>query len=104
MPDNVRVVLHHREIQALAASPEMRDELLDAAGPVVSRARAGAPKDTGEGAASIRADAVMDDAVNEWTVRISWTRQRYYMIFHDGGTKHLAARRFLEEALEGALR
>jgi hypothetical protein len=33
----------------------------------------------------------------EWTARVSWDREHYYMSFHQLGTKSLPARPFLEE-------
>jgi hypothetical protein len=102
MPDStVRVVLDERAIRALSSSDEMRDLLLEEAQPIATDAAVRAPKRTGAGAGSIRAESVVD--FDEWTARVSWTRAHYYMYFHDRGTKYVQARRFLEEALEGAL-
>ena len=97
----VRVDVDERAVRALSSSADMRDLLLDAGEPVVRHARALAPKDTGEGAASIREEAVLDGFV--WTVRVSWDRAHFYMYFHDQGTKHIPARPFLEPALEAAI-
>ncbi len=99
---DVRIVLHQAEIDGLANDPQWRDVLLQAAQPVVAAAKAGAPKRTGEGAASIRAEEVLDGP--EWTVRVSWDRDRFYMYFHERGTRHLPARPFLVPALEGLAR
>lgn len=43
----VRVVVHERAVRELVAGPEVRDQLVAAAYPILSRARAGAPVDTG---------------------------------------------------------
>jgi HK97 gp10 family phage protein len=102
MPDNVRVVVGDRAIRALSSSNEMRDLLMDLAEPVVRGAQALAPKRSGRGAESIRAEPVRDGEA--WTVRVSWTRDRYYMYFHDRGTVHMPAREFLERALERVTR
>jgi HK97 gp10 family phage protein len=99
MADDVRIVVHQQAIDALAKDPDMRIELLDASVPVVDTARHEAPKRTGRGAASIRAEAVLDGP--EWTVRISWDRERFYMYFKEKGTRQLPARPFLVPALEG---
>lgn len=99
MASDVRVVLHHGAIDDLTLDPGIRAALLDAAIPVVSGARASAPKDSGRGAASIRAEPVLDGP--EWTVRISWTRERFYMYFKERGTTSLPARPFLVPTLEG---
>ena len=102
MPDDVHVVLDESAIRDLSASDEMRDALMDIADPVVLTARALAPKRSGRGAESIRAEPVFDSADREWTVRISWTRDHYYLYFHDHGTRQLPAREFLEAALRKA--
>lgn len=98
MPSDVRVVLNDAAIAALADNPEVRDLLLKAAEPAVRRAQATAPHRTGLGAASIHAEAVLDGP--GWTVRVGWERDRYYMFFHERGTKHLDARPFLVPGFE----
>jgi hypothetical protein len=102
MPDSdVLVVLDEDGFRELRSSDDMRDFLMEEAEPIVDRARYGAPKRTGRGAESIRAEPVMD--LDEWTVRVSWTRERYYMYFHNEGTKYVPEMGFLEAALEGSL-
>jgi hypothetical protein len=104
MPDaDVVVVLDEDGFRELRSSDDMRDFLMEQAGPVVERARLRAPKRTGRGAESIRAEPVMDSFLDEWTVRVSWTRERYYMYFHNEGTIYLPELGFLEAALEGAI-
>lgn len=95
---DVTIVLHQMAIDDLAKDPGMRAGLLEAAVPVVHRAAAHAPKNTGRGAASIRAEAVLDGP--EWTARISWDRDHYYMYFRERGTRQLPARPFLVPTLE----
>lgn len=76
------------------AGPEVRDLVMAAADrEAVPRAQAAAPKLSGAGAASIHAEAVLDGP--EWTARISWERHRYYMDFHERGTRYLDPRPFL---------
>lgn len=99
--DNVRVDVDEAAVEAVVRSVDMRDLLLEVAQPIEERVVAGAPKDTGEGAASIRREPVLDGP--DWTVRISWDRAHFYMYFHDRGTRRLPARPFLEPALEAAL-
>jgi HK97 gp10 family phage protein len=98
--DDVRIVLHQQAIDDLARDPDMRVGLLQASEPVVHQARGDAPKFTGRGAFSIHAEAVLDGP--EWTVRIGWDEERFYMYFHEVGTRKLPARPFLVPALEGA--
>jgi HK97 gp10 family phage protein len=97
----VRVDVDERAVDDVVRSVDMRDLLLETAKPVVRNAQAGAPKETGEGAESIRSEPVLDGP--DWTVRISWDRDHFYMYFHDRGTRRLPARPFLDPALEAAL-
>jgi len=101
MPDDIRVVHDESAYRALMTSDDLRDFLMEEAAPVVERAKSPgyAPRRTGAGAESIRAEPVVD--IDEWTVRVSWTRDRFYMYFHNEGTDRLRATNFLERALEG---
>lgn len=90
---DVQVVVHHAEIAKLGSSLEMRDALLEAVAPAVHEARARAPQRTGSGAASIRAEPVLDGPL--WEVHASWEQLRFYMRFHETGTVQLPARPFL---------
>jgi hypothetical protein len=94
--DDVRVVLHQGEIDKLSTDPALRAELLQRADPIVRESQFLAPKRTGLGAASIHVEAVLDGA--EWTARIGWTRDRFYMWFQHAGTQTLPARPFLVQA------
>lgn len=69
--------------------------LMELAQPVVRGAQAMAPKRTGLGAASIHAEFGEQSSVD-----ISWSRERYYMKFHELGSVHLPARPFLVPALD----
>lgn len=102
MAGDVRVVIHVAAVRDLADEPEIRDLVLEAATPVVSGAQGRAPKRTGAGAATIHAEAVLDGP--EWTAHVSWSRERYYLGFHELGTRSLPARPFLVPALEGLSR
>lgn len=98
-----RVVIDDSQINAIPRSEEFRRYQIDLAEAlVIPPARAGAPKDTGAGAASIFVDAVL--ATDQWEARVSWERTRYYMYFHEIGTVHMSARPFLVPALESAAR
>ncbi|MEU2699582.1 hypothetical protein [Micromonospora aurantiaca (nom. illeg.)] len=98
---DVRVVVDERAAKEYARSGDVLNLLMDVGQPVERYAQIGAPKATGEGAASIRREPVMDLAT--WTVRISWDRPHYYLYFHDRGTVHLPERPFMEPALEAAI-
>lgn len=95
--NDVRVVTDERALRALSSSDDMRDLLMEEAEPVERRMEMLAPKRTGAGARSIRREPVLD--VESWVVRISWTRDHYYLYFHDRGTVNMRATPFLEEAL-----
>lgn len=99
MPDNVRVDVDVAAVRSIVSSDDMRDFLMEEAKPVVARAQLLAPKKTGAGAASIRSEPVVD--FDEWTVRVSWDRDHYYLYFRDRGTVYQSAAPFLEQALEG---
>ena len=91
----VRVELNEAGFRDLRRDPGLRDELVAVANrTVVPGAKARAPKRTGYGASTIRAEPLFDD---EWTVRVSWDRSAYYMVFHQFGTRYLPAHPFLME-------
>src|SRR5258705_12191513 len=93
MPDDLRVVVDDAAVDHFMAGPEIKDSIMAGADPAAERAQAGAAKLTGEGAASMHAEAILDGP--EWTARISWDRVHYYMFFHERGTKFMDARPFL---------
>lgn len=93
MAGDVRVVLDERGFADITGSAEMRVAILDAAQALVPGARGRAPKETGAGAASIHAEPFLDDG--EWTARMSWAREMYYLRFSELGTRTLPARPFL---------
>lgn len=66
---------------------------------VAERAAQAAPKRTGEGAASIHAESVID--ATGLHVRVGWDSDHWYMLFSEVGTSRAAARPFLRPALEG---
>jgi HK97 gp10 family phage protein len=96
MADDVEVRVHDAAIVRLAGELGMRNALLDATRPRLMRAKASAPRETGGGAASIHAEAVLDRG--SWEVRASWDREHYYMHMHEGGTKYMPPRPFLVPA------
>lgn len=98
MANAERIEINQRAIDALAREAEVRAALLDVAEPRVRRARLRAPRQTGAGAASIRAEAVLDGPM--WEVRAGWDRAHYYMYFHEHGTEKLPARPFLLPAFD----
>lgn len=97
------VVLNQPAIDSLADDPQTLAAMLEAAKPVVDKARFDAPRRSGLGAASIQAQP-FSEIGGEQTVHISWDREHYYLGFHELGTVQLPARHFLEDALEGQAR
>lgn len=95
---DARVIVNQRELDALLRSPAARELLLDVSAPHVSEAQSRAPHATGAGAASIHAEPVLDDG--QWAALISWDRRRFYMYFHEQGTRSLPARPFLVPSFE----
>lgn len=100
MPILTKVEFHEAGFQELARQRAMRDVVLDAARLyVVGPARARAPKLTGFGAATIRADANLGP--DGWEARVSWSRAAPYMRHQQFGTRHMEANPFLVSTLEG---
>jgi HK97 gp10 family phage protein len=66
---------------------------------VADRAAQSADVWSDEGFASIHAEAVKDG--DEWTARVSWDEQHFYLLFSEVGTSKMPARPFLRPALEG---
>lgn len=94
----VPIIWNPAGIALLKADPILAANILEKAEPVVAEARANAPKRTGRGAASIRAEYVRDQDENH--VRIGWDVDHYYLRFHEQGTKYLEARPFLVPAVD----
>lgn len=97
MPDDVRVVLYESEIRRLAVDPLVVEALLDAGQDLADQAYFKAPKRSGEGAASIRPEYVLDGDSSE--VRVSWDREHYYMGMQQTGTRFLPAHPFMQGPL-----
>lgn len=79
MPSEVRVVVTVREqaIRDLARSPEMYDFLKNIVDEAAKAMRVGAPRKTGQGAASIHGEVHLGPDGYYGTA--SWTERRYYM-------------------------
>jgi hypothetical protein len=98
----VKVTTRDDAIADLLASRELPDLLLEASRPIVMGAKARAPRATGAGAESIRAEAVL--VRREWQAHISWSELRFYMLFHEVGTRYVPPRSFLVAAAKEATR
>lgn len=92
------IIWHPSGVALLKADPILAQNILEQVEPVVVEAKTNAPKRTGRGAASIRAEFVRDQDENH--VRIGWDVDHYYLKFHERGTKYLDARPFLVPALD----
>lgn len=92
------VRVNRAELARVAALPGVGAALRDVGDQVAERAAAAAPKDSGEGARSIRAELSDDRGLP--VVRVSWDRAHFYMLFHEVGTSRKSARPFLRPALD----
>lgn len=86
--------LDQAALKALMGSESVLRGLEHVGEQVAERAAQSAPKDSGEGAASIRAERVGDE------VRVSWDRDHFYLLFAEVGTSRQPARPFLRPALD----
>jgi HK97 gp10 family phage protein len=93
-----RVIVYPTAIAGLADDAGMKAMLQRVGDAVASDAAAGAPKATGEMAASIH--AVVDSDSDGTHVNISWDRDHFYGLFAEVGTSHQSARPFLRPAVE----
>jgi hypothetical protein len=92
------IIIDQSQVAALLRDPGLRDAMVDAARERIVIAQARAPKLTGLGAASIHPEAILDGA--EWIVKVSWTQERYYMVFHEEGDRYMRPHPFLAPAFE----
>lgn len=87
-------------VRNLTSNPEVVGPagraLLDIGWEVAKRAAAAAPRDSGDGAASIHPELFLIDG--EAHVRVSWDRAHFYMGFAEVGTEHQPPRPFLGPA------
>jgi HK97 gp10 family phage protein len=90
MPDRIRVLVDQSALDALGTDPGVLAGvgLIAEAAAAVMRERA--PKDTGEGAASIHAEPDPDEP----GFRVGWDPDSFYLLFHEYGTEHQPARPF----------
>ena len=102
MTDDVRVVFDRRAFARILLGPALGHLLLEAAEPGVREAKARAPKRTGAGAFSIRAQAKLE--ADEQTVRVAWDRLHFYMYWVERGTRKMQARPFLVPSFRGGRR
>lgn len=85
-----------KAVAAATRGPDVEQALLDLGIAVAETAAALAPKDSGGGASSIRAEVVRVAGVPE--VRVSWDRDHFYMAFAEFGTEDQTATPFLRPA------
>lgn len=85
-----RVRVNLSAVAALARDPQVLQDMQEVADAVAERMRQRAPRDTGAGAASIRAE--FDAAIPGY--RVGWDEQHFYLGFYETGTEHQPARPF----------
>jgi HK97 gp10 family phage protein len=98
MPAGVDIIWNPVEFAKLHYDPLLLAQIEHDTEPVVRAAQSAAPKATGAGAASIRAEARLTDLSPG--VAVSWDRDHFYMYFMEKGTRYLAARPFLVPAVD----
>ena len=89
--------MNRQAIDEILDDPAYTTALLEGGWQVARDAADLAPKDTGAGAKSIRAELVTK-GVDEPEVRVSWDRDHYYMAFPEFGTEDRPATPFLRAA------
>lgn len=92
MPD-AYLVIDQPALDSELHSEQVAAGLIAESEPLVTAAQSAAPKLTGAGAVSIHGEVIRGGG--ELELRISWDRARYYMVFHEVGTRYLPARPFL---------
>lgn len=97
MADDVEVTWDDAAIAALEGDPHLLASLMEFGERVAAGARSAAPRRTGAGAESIHAEPHPGIRPE---VRVSWSRDNYYMYFSERGTVHMPARPFLVPALD----
>ena len=97
----VRVEIHRRELEALAAGPEVTGELLTRGKRVAELARSRAEHAESH-TPPIRAELTEGDD-GEPEVRVGWPKEHFYLYFHEVGTEHEPARPFLRPALDAVM-
>lgn len=90
------VRLNQRAINDWAAGGDAEEVLRELGEQIVSDAQRDAPKDTGEGAASIHYE--IDHDSKGAVVRIGWDAAHWYMFFQEVGTSEQPAHSFLRNA------
>lgn len=88
------------ELGRRARNQVIRKGLRAAGRPVVDEARRRAPRRTGKGARAIRSEVVIKGESAE--VRVGVSKRRYYLKFHETGTRHHRAQPWLKPALLAA--
>ena len=90
------VKVNRQAVKQVMRDPALARELLADGWKVAEAAASLAPRDTGGGAKSIRAELVKGQGDPE--VRVSWDRDHFYLGFAELGSEHQTARPFLRAA------
>lgn len=93
----VRIRWDPKAIRELRTDPQVMRTTMEAAQGLGREMSAGAPKDTGAGAASIEARAAKRAA---GAVDVGWDAAHFYLIFPEYGTKFIDEQRFARDALD----
>jgi HK97 gp10 family phage protein len=93
----VTVKINRNAAKSYLRDPKLERELLADGWKIADLAASLAPKDSGSGAASIRAELVKGDVPE---VRVSWDRAHFYMGFIELGVLDRPAQPFLRAAAQ----
>ena len=93
-----RLDIDRAAIRGLDDHEAVKDALEKVGRQVAAEATLRAPKRTGRGSESIHHE-LGEDEHGAW-VRVSWSKQAFYMRFHELGTSEMRARPFLRPALD----
>lgn len=91
MAGQIRVTVDQAALKDLAHEPDVLAGVEKVAEAAAARMRDRAPKDTGEGAASIHVEPDEDEP----GFRIGWDPDHFYLSFHEFGTQHQPAEPFM---------
>jgi HK97 gp10 family phage protein len=84
-------------VRNLERHPDVTAALNSLGRQIAQTAAASAPRRTGRGAASIHHELGQDERGPR--IRVSWSKDAYYLMFHELGTSEMRARPFLRPAL-----
>lgn len=99
MSQSIRVHMARGVQQRIEKLPQIDRAARRVADAIREDAYVSAPKDTGAGAASLAVEGTAESG-GVVVYRVSWAKEKFYMMFAELGTEHESARPFLRPAAE----